>query len=270
MENKLIILLCLMLSLSLASAVSLSAFSEVNLNENFNLIISGGSFYAVELNIPESIVIISDESAGSRVGTLYKTVSSGETTLVLRATNFGEETINGVYSEGNGVIDINPITISIVDTTYVPVCSPCLDNTEWSNCEDNSQIRFTYSCSSATSYRCVQNVENQYCESPSSSSTQDNIIENNCDVGWICKDEYTILYQSSDCSTSSIQSCDNGCLNGACIIQQEEIEEFEDENDLDIDIAPIDVIPIETIVPSFFGKIWNFLKAVVDFLIFWN
>ncbi|KKL04106.1 hypothetical protein LCGC14_2619370 [marine sediment metagenome] len=58
----LIIVLGIFLSISLASAIIISTPSQVNLGENFDLVILGSGFYALEMKIPQGLSLISDPS----------------------------------------------------------------------------------------------------------------------------------------------------------------------------------------------------------------
>ncbi len=108
-----IFVLGIFLIISLASATSLSAPSQVDLNQNFNLVISGTGFYALEIIIPQGLSIISDPSAGIRTGDLYKTVTTGSLTIVLRGIQSGTYTISGQFTDGSGIKDLNSLTIII-------------------------------------------------------------------------------------------------------------------------------------------------------------
>ncbi len=251
-QHRLLILaIVTLLSISLVSAPTMSSVSTVDLNANFNLVIAGSSFYALELIIPQEFQIIEDSSGGVRTNNLYKTVTTGSLILQLRGTQLGTYTISGQYTDGNGIKDLNQISIQIIQPS-TPIslsCPICPDETAWSNCVNNKQIKYAYSCSSQTNYQCTQSTQTQTCQT------------SKCEARWICTDSYNIAYQSSDCSLSSIQHCEIGCINGECIPTQN----VSDDN-LTIDINP----EKQGILQSFFSKIADFIKNIIDILIFWN
>ena len=210
MLNKLsiTILLGILLSLVVVSATSMSIPSQSNINSNFDLQITGNGFYALEMNIPSIFQIVSDQSGGIRNGDIYKTVTTGNLKIVLRTSEIGTYTISGRFTDGNGVQNLNTQSIQINDVYAIsPSCPVCPLDTSWSNCDNGNKIRYTYSCSPTTNYLCITHIENQACQT----------ISNNCESKWICKDQFNIAYQSTDCSLSSVQNCPNGCDNGNCI-----------------------------------------------------
>lgn len=260
LKNKLLIILVFGIFLiSLASAVSISyAPSQVNLNENLNLQISGSGFYALEMNIPQNIQIVSDPSGGTRTGEVYKTVTTGSLTIILRGIQTGTYTISGKYTQGDGIFNLNSKTIIIENYISTPTCPICPSSTAWSNCENNQQIRYVYSCSSSTNYQCVQSTETQTCEVQQTP---------NCNVKWICKDSNNLAYQSSDCSLSSIQKCSSGCENGGCKIPPNVAEP---NSSLPITINPAGTKETSQSPQSIIQKIIDFIKKIIDALIFWE
>lgn len=262
-QHRLLITLMfgIFLSISLVSAVSISyAPSQVNLNENFNLQISGSGFYALEMTIPQAFQIVSDSSGGTRTGDLYKTVTTGSLTIVLRGIQAGTYTILGQYTDGSGIKDLNSKTIQI-NQPYnppSPSCPTCPSATEWSNCENNQQIKYVYSCSSSTNYQCIQSTETQSCQ-----IQQTQTPPPTCEVKWICKDSDNLAYQSSDCSLSSIQKCSVGCENGECKIPPNIVE----PNSTTPTINPAGN---KETPQSVFARIINFIKRIIDALIFWD
>lgn len=257
-KNKLLIslIMSIFLSISLASAVTISStLSQVNINQNFNLEIEGSGFYALEMVIPQTFEIVSDPSAGVHSGDSYKTITTGSLVLTLRATKAGVYIITGQYTDGTGIKNLNFKTITVLSYENTLSCPSCPTSTEWSNCEENKQIKQVYSCSIDTDYICEQFIEEKFCylEDPSDS----------CSAEWICKDSAHIVYQSSDCSLSSIYECSDKCKDGVCVVSEDLIEEYEDE-ELDIKLDSLDV------KESFFTKIKNFMNRIVDFFIFWN
>jgi len=255
----------ILLSISLASAVSMSAPYSADTNENFNLAISGSGFYALEMNIPSNLQIISDPSGGQRTGEVYKTVTTGSLTLTLKGIYAGTYTIYGQYTDGSGIKDLNSEIILIEDYVATPTCPTCQSSTAWSNCENNQQIRYVYSCSSSTNYQCVQSTEFQSCSIPDSSGDSSTTTENpKCTATWVCKDDYTLAYQSSDCSLSSIQKCSSGCENRECKIPPSVVEP-----NSTIQVT-INQAGTKETTQSIFAKIINFIKSIIDFLIFWD
>ena len=215
-QNKLLVGIFLgLLVISLVSAVSISSPSQTNINDNFNLQITGSGFYALQMTIPSSLQIISDPSSGTRTGNTYKTINTGNLVLQLRGTQVGTYTISGQYTDGSGIKDLNSISIQVIQPSnpVTPACPTCPSNTAWSNCENNQQIKTIYSCSSSTNYICVSSTQTQSCTIPNNPSTNQPVT---CTVGLVCKDSNNLAYQSSDCSLSSIQNCPNGCSNNAC------------------------------------------------------
>jgi hypothetical protein len=239
-----LILLVSIMAISLASAVSISSPINVNVNSNFNLDISGSGFYALEMIIPSNFQIISDPSGGVRTGDLYKTVNTGSFTIQLRGIKTGLYSINGKYTDGNGIKDLNNLNIQVNPSTILKICPSCPGDLPWSNCVNNKQIKYYYICSPDTDYQCVQLSEVQSCESET------------CESLWVCSDPSHIAYKSSDCSLSSIQLCDYGCEEGKCKV----LEELEDNK----------VIPEGKKVYSFFIKASNFFKRIINILIFWK
>ncbi len=269
METKyrlLILILGIILNISLASAVSFSAPSEIEFNSNFNLVILGEGFYALEIIIPSQFIIISDSSGGTRTGNIYKTVTIGNLNIQLRGTHSGTYTISGQYTLGDGIKDLNPqiITVKKPQSISLPTCPTCPADLEWSNCENGQQIKIIYICSSSTKHQCIQTTRTLNCQTDSITDSDNNIIT--CEVGWICKDKNNLAYQSSDCSLSSIQECLEGCENKECKVKPEIREEHSEEN-LTIEISPPST---KETFQSFFARIKNFFKKIIEFLIFWD
>ena len=223
-----IFVLGIFLIISLASATSLSAPSQVDLNQNFNLVISGTGFYALEIIIPQGLSIISDPSAGIRTGDLYKTVTTGSLTIVLRAIQSGTYTISGQFTDGSGIKDLNSRTIQVREQQTTPTCPTCPTDSEWSNCENGQQIKMIYFCSSSTDYKCVQSTETLDCQVEPIMDSDGEVVT--CEVGWICKDSDNLAYQSSDCSLSSIQKCSEGCENKECKVKEEIKDNYPEDN----------------------------------------
>ena len=266
MKNKYIILfLSMFLSISLVNAISIDTPSQVNIKENFNLIISGYGFYALEIHIPQEFQIVSDPSGGMRTNDLYKTVTTGSLTIVLRGTKTGTFTISGQYTTGEGIKDLNSEIIQ-VNQLYTPAlsCPTCPSATVWSNCEKNRQIRIIYSCSASTNYQCIESAETQSCQIEIQSSPI------TCNAEWICKDSTSLAYQSSDCSLSSVQKCNYGCENKKCKVSNLNIKEIGDN--LTVTINPPEEIqkPSRRNLKSIFDKIIDFIKKIIDALIFWS
>ncbi len=260
-HRLLIIAIGIFLSIPLASAITISTPSQVNLGENFNLVISGSGFYAIEMKIPQGLSIISDPSAGIRTGDIYKTVTVGSLIIILRGAQSGIYTISGQYTDGSGIKDLNSEIIIVQNYPVTPTCPTCLVGSKWSNCEDGRQIRIIYVCSSSTNYQCAQTRETLDCETEPIVDSDGNTII--CEVGWVCKDENNLAYQSSDCSLSSIQKCSEGCENKECKVKPEIKEQYPDDN------LTIKILPDEA-SQSFFAKIIEFIKRIIDFLIFWD
>ncbi len=210
--NKYIIIamLSFVLVIPLVSAASMTAQNTVNINENFNLQISGSGFYAVEIRIPDHFQIVSDPSDGIRKLGLYKTFASGTLILILRPTLAGNHTITGQYTSGEGIKTMNPVTIEVKGEYIQSSCPICPQSTEWSNCEDSRRIRVVYICSALTGYHCIQSIETASCT----------MEQKRCEPGWTCMDSNRIAYQSSDCTLSSIQECFQGCENSKCIVSE--------------------------------------------------
>ncbi len=256
------LVLGIFLSVQLASAVSLSSPSSVDIGENFNLVISGSGFYALEMNIPSAFEIISDPSSGTRTGDIYKTVTTGSLTIRLRSVKEGTYTIDGQFTDGSGIEALNSKTIIIKEQQTTPTCPTCTTNSEWSNCEEGRQIRMIYFCSSSTNYQCVQSTETLDCQVEPIVDSKGEIIT--CEVGWICKDVNNLAYQSSDCSLSSVQECSEGCDNKGCKVKPEIKEDFPEDN------LTITIIPPQEDTQSFFDKIVDLIKRIIDSFIFWD
>lgn len=257
---KNILLLTIILSISLVSA-SMTALESVNQNENFELKINLQGFYALELNLPEAFQIISDDSGGVRTD-LYRTFTSGELVLTLRPSQSGIFLITGEYTDGSGIKSIPSITIQVQENSVSRSCPVCPSDTEWSNCENGIQNMIYYKCSFLTNYECIQKTRTQFCEMPVT-----------CNVGWICKDNNTLAYQSSDCSWGSMQNCETGCENKQCKVL-EVPDEIQIQNlTINISDEPItqqdpEPTPIEK--KGFFIGIINFFKLIWDKIIFWK
>lgn len=256
LKKLLIIIIGIFLSISLASAVYWSMPSNANQNSNFNIDINGNEFYLIEANIPSSFIIISDPSNGNFTNGIYKTYYATNLKITLRPTATGTYTISGIYSTGEGVLNLNSKTIQVNQINNPsPSCPTCPSATAFSNCENNQQIRYVYSCSSSTNYQCVQSTESQSCQVQNSTPT--------CEVKWICKDS-NLAYQSSDCSLSSIQKCSSGCENAECKIPPNVVE----PNDtISVTINPEGT---KETLQSIIQKIINFIKEIFDALIFWD
>ena len=267
MLNKLLVSLIfgMLLSTQLASAVYFSAPSQVNLNENFNIAFSGSGFYCLELYIPNNFILISDSVNGALNNGVYKPCSGTNFVSTFRATEPGTYTITGIYSSDSGVMNFNPKTIIVKEQQTTPTCPTCPSATSWSNCENNQQIKYVYSCSLYTNYQCVQSIETQSCQIETTGGSSSN-SNPTCEVGWICKDENNLAYQSSDCSLSSVQKCSEGCENKECKVKQEIKDKFPEEN-LTIEIDPPSV---QETPQSFFDKIGSLIRKIIDFLIFWR
>ena len=260
----LIIVLGIFLSISLASAITISTPSQVNLGENFDLVILGSGFYALEMKIPQGLSIISDPSVGTRTGDIYKTVTTGSLTIILRGIQSGTYTISGQFTDGSGIKDLNSQIIIIKEQEVIPICPTCPVDSVWSNCEEGKQIKIIYICSSSTNYQCVQTTETLDCQVEPIVDSDGEIVT--CEVGWICKDENNLAYQSSDCSLSSVQECSEGCENKECKVKQEIKDKYPEEN-LTIDIDPPS---IQETPQSFFAKVGSLIRRIIDFLIFWD
>ena len=229
MLKKFIILILLLFLIPLANAVSMNLPSQANINEKITLRISASEFYAIEIKIPQSFEIVADPSNGNRIDDIFRTFYNGNLDITLRPTISGNYIISGEYTSGYGINNLNSQNIEVKETIVITKSCPiCPSTTEWSNCESNKQIRFSYVCSANTDYICVKQTEEKVCISP-----KDEV----CIVGWKCKDGYNIAYQSSDCSWSSIQSCHYGCNNSECIVPKD-IEEQYPKEDLGVDIKP--------------------------------
>ncbi len=250
-------ILALLLSMPMVSAYSMEAKSNVKLGENFKFYIRGNGAYAVEIQIPEALDIISDPSNGARTGTLYKTFTSGETILILRPLEMGTYRITGQYTAGEGIRDFNPFRITVTlplqssgSGSITPICPICPEDTKWSNCENIRQIKIVYDCSETTGYKCAKSTKSRYCTLR---------VDEICESGWVCEDSDNLAYQSSDCSLSSVQECSEGCFEGGCIAKEGIIAE-----DLEIEI-----IPAES-PKSGMDKLRDFFRMIIDFLKFWD
>jgi len=221
-------LMLLLMIIPLASAISINIPSQANINEKITLNIYASEFYAVEIKIPQSFEIVADPSNGNRIDDIFRTFYNGNLDITLRPTINGDYIISGEYTTGSGVENLNSKSISVIETIATKSCPICPSTTEWSNCESNKQIRFSYVCSANTDYICIKQTEEKDCVSP-----KDEV----CIIGWKCRDNSNVAYQSSDCSWSSIQSCSYGCNNSECIVSKE-IEEQYPEEDLNINIQP--------------------------------
>lgn len=276
MEKKyqlLIFALGLVLSLSLVDAISLSVPSEVDLNENFDIVISdsGSGFYIVEMNIPSSFDIVSDSSNGERTGDIYKTAALGSLTIRLRGIQEGLYTISGIHGNGLETGNLVPQTIRVSEIQATLSCPVCPSSTLWSNCENNKQVKLFYSCSSLTNYQCIKSSVTRLCNiEVSQGGVISNVQEEICDVGWMCKDENTLAYQSSDCSLSSVQSCTEGCANNQCNVNEETKKQIEES--LTVEVLPAGTHEGAEQNPSnsIFSSIGNFIRNIIDFLMFWN
>ena len=264
MEKKLglLTIFVLVFSISLASAVSWNVPSSVNLNQNFDVSFYGSGMYCIEANIPNNFLIITDISNGVRSNGVYKTCYASDFKITLRPTQSGTHTISGQYTSGEGIKDLNSKTIIVKEQQTTPTCPTCPSDSEWSNCENGKQIKMIYICSSSTNYQCVQTTETLDCQVEPIVDSDDNIVT--CEVGWICKDENNLAYQSSDCSLSSIQECSRGCENKECKVKLEIKEDFPEDN------LTITIIPPQEDTNSFFDKIGDLIKRIIDFLIFWD
>lgn len=253
------ILALLILSMPVVSAYSINAKTNPKLGENFNLRIQGNGAYAVELQIPVDLDIVSDPSSGARTGTMYKTFTSGETILVLRPLQVGTYRITGKYTAGSGIKDFNSITISVTQSYQsggsggiTPSCPICPDDTKWSNCENIQQMRIVYGCSEFTDYKCAKSTESRYCTIR---------VDEICESGWVCKDGRNLAYQSSDCSLSSVQACSRGCVEDKCNVTAGLKKEG-----LTVEIIPAGEEPRQSV----FAKIWGFVEKIWNILIFWK
>lgn len=264
--KSLIILIIFLLSLPFVSAYYVSGPSSVKIGDNFNFVIHGTEVYAVEIEIPEHFTIVSDPSNGATTEGIYKTFTSGDLIIVLRGTQTGTYTITGRYTSGEGIKSLNSIDITIKSASIdgsgggsggsiLSTCPSCPTNTKWSNCEEDKQVKITYKCSSITNYKCVQSIETRDCR-----LTRLNI----CDVDWVCKDSKHLAYQSSDCSLSSIQECSIGCESGECNVTEEMKIEFVEDK------LGIEIVSAGETQQSIFTKVINFIKKLINLLIFWN
>ncbi|KKK40236.1 hypothetical protein LCGC14_3119940, partial [marine sediment metagenome] len=165
------------------------------------------------------------------------------------------------WTDGSGIKDLNSQIIIIKEQEVTPICPTCLVDSVWSNCEEGKQIKIIYICSSSTNYQCVQTTETLDCQVEPIADSDGDIVT--CEVGWMCKDENNLAYQSSDCTLSSVQECSEGCDNKGCKFKPEIKEQFEDN-------LTIEILPPEEKPKSFFAKIIDFIKGVIDALIFWD
>jgi hypothetical protein len=263
-QDKLLryVLLVLVLGISLVSA-QMTAPESVNLNENFQLKVSINGFYALELNLPENFQIISDDSGGIRTD-LYRTFTSGDLLLTLRPSQSGIYTILGQYTTGEGIKDLDSITIQVQESSVSRSCPTCPTESNWSNCEDGKQIKITYKCSFLTNYHCQQKTESRSCEIPQESPI--------CLVGWVCKDNQTLAYQTSDCSFSSMQNCEKGCENNECNVLDVPDETTIPDLNINISDEPVQRQDPEPTIEKkgFFRKILDFFKMIWDKIIFWR
>lgn len=273
MKKIILVLLSLIFLVNLVSAIDWNMPSNVNVNSNFDIAFSGSGFYCIEANIPNSFVIVSDVTGGTFNNGIYKTCYASNFKITLRPTKAGEYIFNGEFTEGSGIKDLDSVTIKVNEIQIAPSCPVCPSATAWSNCEDNKQIKIFYECSASTNYQCSKSTIIQSCNIEVSQG--EDAISNQstiCDVGWLCKDENNVAYQSSDCSLSSIQSCSEGCENNECKVREEIKQQFPE---LGIDILPegkqeIEIKQENPNKKSFFDKIIEFFKKIIDVLIFWD
>lgn len=255
----------IILSISIASAVSISyAPSQVNINENVDIVISGIGLYALEVEIPQEFKIVSDPSNGVRTENVYKTVATGSLRLILSPIKTGNYVIAGNYTDGSGVKKLNTKIIEVKKIQYQQSCPICPINSEWSNCENSKKIRLTYLCSSSTGYICVKNTEASNCNVEQIMDDNKGVV--NCEVGWICKDNNNLAYQSSDCSMSSVQICNDGCENKKCKTNKQINNNYTDDN-LTITIISESAKGYNK---TFLTKIKNVIISILNFLKFWN
>jgi len=259
----LVLLFGVLLSISIVSAVQMTSPLNVEMNQNFPLNLIGSGFYAVELNIPSEFEIVSDPSGGTMSGGVYKTVTTNNLIITLRATKVGSYTLEGDYSSGDGVMPFIPKTISVTQPTTVSSggggggssrsCPVCPTSTLWSNCAEGKQIRYSYSCSSESNYQCVKSTDQQSCS----------LNQTSCNASWICVDDSQVGYQSGDCSVTSVKRCSLGCEDANCVVDPT----VEQEDDLTIEILPEGE---KNMIESMFTKILNFFKRLGDMIMFWN
>ncbi|MFQ6010236.1 MAG: hypothetical protein ACE5J7_03905 [Candidatus Aenigmatarchaeota archaeon] len=54
------------------------------------------------------------------------------------------------------------IILGMVGSAYAQ-CQPCPQPSDWSDCKDNEQTRFVYTCNESTGFNCIGNVETRGC-----------------------------------------------------------------------------------------------------------
>lgn len=206
------LLLLLITGIFLINLVSASVIwnmpSNVKTISNFDINFYGSGLYALEINIPNGFTIVSDSSNGVLSNGVYRTTYASSLKITLRSPSIEKNYVfSGSYTEGSGVQSFLSKTLTIYKPSYTPPpsCPTCPSEGSWSNCEQGIQIRTIYECSSSTNYVCISKQESRACEMP----------KETCEVKEVCEGT-TLKYQSSDCSTSTIQKCEFGCENGKC------------------------------------------------------
>ena len=139
--------------------------ASVEKNKNFEVILEGSEFYAVELDIPSGINVVSDPSNGVLSNDVYHLAYAGTLPLSLRSGFTGEFTLRGEYAQGDGVKDLPNKKVLVVESTSSASCPACPDDSDWSACEDGTQTRNIYECSEDTGFVCEQAKNSRECSS---------------------------------------------------------------------------------------------------------
>ena len=208
MKKLLLLLITGLFLINLVSAVSWNIPSNVKTSSNFDINFYGSGLYALEINIPNGFIIVSDSSNGVLSNGVYRTTYASSLKITLRSPSIEESYVfSGSYTEGSGVKSFPSKTLTIYKPSYTPPpsCPTCPLDSSWSNCEQSIQVRTIYECSSVTNYVCISKQESKACEMPTET----------CEVKELCEGN-TLKYQSSDCSLSTIQKCEFGCESGKC------------------------------------------------------
>ena len=168
MKKILLFLITGIFLINLVSAdVSWDIPSNEKTNSNFDINFYGNGFYALEINIPNGFVVVSDPSNGGITDGIYRTAYASNLKITLRSPSIEENYIfSGSYTEGLGVKSFPSKTIIIHKPAYAssPNCPTCPQNSLWSNCEQETQVRTIYECSSSTDYICILKQESRICE----------------------------------------------------------------------------------------------------------
>jgi hypothetical protein len=202
MKKIIYLLLLLIMVLGVNASLDWTVPTQTKERANFEIYISGDSLYGLEIELPNTFIIISDPSQGVRDDDgIYRTSYSTNLVLAVRAPNDAKTyTIKGKYTQGSGINNLPDKTIDVQNSEILELrCPTCPSETQWTECNEGKQTKLAYTCDASTNYICVSQIQRKSC------------ISESCEAGWICIDEDKLGLRKENCDYSTTIDCSNGC-----------------------------------------------------------